>query len=84
MMNHIKETVETYHKQFNSATTGEERQQLALAHQSFIDQLTPDQRTLARETARPYLIDAVAMAEKMEPILQRAKDKLNRRQELAR
>ena len=83
MINDIKETVETYHSRFGMATTDEERQQLAVAYQTFIDQLTASQQVVAREVARPFLLNAVAMAEQMEPTLQRAKDMLNRRQEPA-
>ncbi len=79
----IKETVEKYHREFRQAATDVARQQLFVAYRTFINQLTPDQQLLAREAAKPYLLEVIAMAEEMEPFLQRAKDMLSRRQEPA-
>ena len=83
MRNDVKETVETYHTRFGMATSDEERQQLTVAYQQFMNQLTASQQAVAREAAKPYLLKAVAMANQMEPTLQRAKDRLNHRQEPA-
>lgn len=81
MTSNIKEVVDIYHNLFNLATTDEERQQLSAAHQLYINQLTIDQQVVARNAARPYLLNAIAMVEAMEPELQRAKEMLRQKLE---
>lgn len=67
-----------YHEQFQIARTDAERQRLATDYKVYYAQLSDAEKARANKIKDIYFARAKQEIEAMEPILQRAKDKLSR------
>lgn len=82
-MNNVLEKTEAYYNQFRDARTDSERQILASDYKTYYTQLAEADKIVADKILDAHFAETQRMIEKMEPVLQQAKDKLSHYQQPA-
>lgn len=77
-MNTVQSRARAYYERFNELESIVDRQALAAEYKEYYAQLSEADKVIADEVTKPYLANAVLMVQEMEPILERAKEMLDR------